>query len=87
VVLSLAAWLQLSISQFVFIIVFVTLIWITEALNTVLEIVIDIVSPEFTQAAKRAKDIAAAAVLFAAIGAAVSGIVILGPPLMTKLGF
>jgi len=87
VVLSLAAWLQLSISQLVFIIVFVTLIWITEALNTVLEIVIDIVSPEFTQAAKRAKDIAAAAVLFAAIGAAVSGIVILGPPLMTKLGF
>ena len=87
IVLVLSSWLQVGTIRFVFIIIVISLVWITEALNTVLEIVIDIVSPEYTQAAKRAKDIAAAAVLFASLGALTTGLVILGPPLLDKLIF
>jgi len=87
IVLVMASWLQIGTIKFVFIIIVITLVWITEALNTVLEIVIDIVSPEFTEAAKRAKDIAAAAVLFASMGALATGLVVLGPPLLIKLGW
>ena len=86
IVLAVAAWLRIDILHFVLIVLVITLVWITESLNTVLEIVIDIVSPQYTEFAKRAKDVAAAAVLVAAIGAAVTGIIILGPPLLAKLG-
>lgn len=83
--MSLSAWLQIGSVEFVFIVIVISLVWITEAFNTVLEIVIDIVSPRYTSAARRAKDIAAAAVLVASIGAFVAGIVLLGPPLLFKL--
>ena len=62
------------------------MVWITEAINTVLEIVIDIVSPRFSQPAKRAKDIAATAVLFASLGAFIAGCVILVPTFLIKFG-
>ena len=61
------------------------MVWIAEAFNTVLEFVIDIVSPQYNEIAKRAKDIAAAAVLIATIGAVIAGIVLLAPPIMTKI--
>jgi diacylglycerol kinase (ATP) len=86
IVLLLCFWVKLPFSDFVLIGIVISLVWIAEAFNTVLEIVIDIVSPEYTKAAKRAKDIAACAVLFAAIGAFITGIIILGPPALLKLG-
>ena len=86
IVLALSAWLQIDSVKFAFIIIVISLVWITEAFNTVLEIVIDIVSPQYTKAARRAKDIAAAAVLVASIGALICGVVLLGPPLFFKLG-
>ena len=86
-ILAVSAWLKIDVLPFVLIVLVIVLVWIMESLNTVLEIVIDVVSPEYTEMAKRAKDIAAAAVLVAAIGAAVTGIIILGPPLLGKLNF
>ena len=85
-VLALSAWLEIDILHFVLIVLVIALVWITESLNTVLEIVFDIVSPQYTEFAKRAKDIAAAAVLVASFGAAVTGFILLGPPLLAKLG-
>ena len=84
--LVLALWLRISFTEFVLIIIVITLVWVAEVFNTVLEVVVNMVSPRYTTAAKRAKDIAAGAVLVAAIGAFIVGLAILGPPFCAKLG-
>ena len=84
--LVLALWLRISFTEFVLIIIVITLVWVAEVFNTVLEVVVNMVSPRYTTAAKRAKDIAAGAVLVAAIGAFIVGSAILGPPFCAKLG-
>ena len=84
--LSLSVWLQIRFIEFVLIIIVITLVWVAEAFNTVLEIVVNMVSPRYTKVAKRAKDIAAGAVLVAAVGAAAVGLLLLGPPLCEKIG-
>jgi diacylglycerol kinase (ATP) len=82
--LSLALWLRIDFVEFVLIILVITLVWVAEAFNTVLEIVVNMVSPRYSKVAKRAKDIAAGAVLVAAIGAAMVGLALLLPPLCAK---
>ncbi|MBZ9749346.1 diacylglycerol kinase [Deinococcus sp. HMF7604] len=56
-----------------------------ELLNTALEAVVDLVSPELHPLAKVAKDAAAAAVLLASLGALGVGAAVLGPPLLGVL--
>ena len=84
--LCLAAWLEIEGVRLVLVVLAIVLVWITEAFNTVFELVVDIVSPEYCETARRAKDIAAAAVLFAAIAAFITGFVIILPPLLSKFG-
>ncbi len=55
-----------------------------EALNTAIEVLATMVSPQYSEKAGRAKDVAAAAVLAAAIGSALTGLMILGPPLLER---
>ena len=54
-------------------------VWTTEALNTALELLTDLASPEFHPLAGRAKDVAAGAVLIAAIGSAIVGGIVFMP--------
>jgi diacylglycerol kinase (ATP) len=54
-------------------------VWITEALNTAIEAVVDLASPERHPLAGRAKDVAAGSVLVAIAAAAICGFVIFGP--------
>ena len=54
-------------------------------MNTAIEAVIDLAAPKPHPLAKIAKDVAAAAVLVGACGAALIGLLILGPPLWQKL--
>ena len=56
-------------------------VWIAEALNTAIELIIDLVSPQFNSLAGKAKDVAAGAVMVAAIGAAIVGLIIFVPHL------
>lgn len=53
-----------------------------ELLNTALEAVVDLVTPEVHPLAKVAKDAAAGAVLVASLGALLVGLTVLGPPLL-----
>ena len=78
-------WLRLDRIRFSLIVLAVANVWIAEAFNTVLEVVVDLASPQYSEAAKRAKDIAAAAVLFAALAALVLGIIIFGPAFYQRL--
>jgi diacylglycerol kinase len=61
-------------------------VFVSELLNTVVETVIDLVTEEYHPLAKRAKDVAAGAVLASSITAVVVGLLVLGPPLLRHLG-
>ena len=71
----------LRISAVEFAILFVTIIcvFVAEMFNTVLELCIDLASPDYHPLAKIAKDVAAGAVLLSAILAVVIGLFVLGP--------
>lgn len=58
-------------------------VWTAEGLNTAFEALCDVASPEFHPLVARAKDVAAGAVLIAAIGALVIGVLVFGPRLLT----
>jgi len=61
-------------------------VWTAEAFNTALESLCDVTSPEFHPRVEKAKDMAAGAVLIAAVGAVVVGLLVFGPPLLRALG-
>ena len=61
------------------------LVFVAEAFNTALEAVADLASPEHHPLAKVAKDVGAGGVTLAAIAAVIAGLLILGPPLWTRL--
>ena len=54
-------------------------VWITEALNTAIEDVVDLASPGHHPLAGRAKDVAAGSVVVAVAASAVVGLIIFGP--------
>jgi diacylglycerol kinase len=60
-------------------------VWAAEALNTAIEFLIDLASPELHPLAAKAKDVAAGAVLVAAIGSLVVGALIFGPHVLKLL--
>jgi diacylglycerol kinase len=59
-------------------------VWAAEALNTAIERLADAAVPEQHELVRDAKDIAAGGVLFAAAGAAIVGLIVLGPPLLER---
>jgi diacylglycerol kinase (ATP) len=80
-VLVLSAWLHLSLVEWAVIILTIAMVWTAEFLNTALEAVVDLASPQQHRLAKVGKDVGAAAVLIAAGASVVVGLLILGPPL------
>ncbi|AIZ62724.1 diacylglycerol kinase [Hymenobacter sp. DG25B] len=56
-------------------------VWSAELLNTAVEAIVDLVSPQHHPLAGRAKDVAAGAVLVVALAALVVGLLIFGPRL------
>lgn len=83
-VIIFAAWLQVSRVEWAILVMAMASVWLGESVNTAVEATIDLIGEEH-ELAKIAKDTAAAGVLFAAIGAAIAGFLILGPPLWAKL--
>jgi diacylglycerol kinase (ATP) len=81
VVLILAFLLHLEARDWAILILAIALVWMGEFLNTALEAVVDLASPEHHPLAKIGKDVGAAAVLIAAIASVIIGLLILGPPL------
>jgi len=69
--LSRAEWLWITVS--------ITLVWSAEAFNTALEELADALHPERHPDIGRAKDVAAAAVLITAVGAAIIGLLVFVP--------
>ncbi len=72
---------SISTSEWIAVIISIGIVFAAEAFNTTIEKLVDMVSPEFNKSAGRIKDVAAGAVLFTAIAAAIVGIIIFGPKL------
>ena len=87
-VVTISAGFGLGISpiEWCMVVLAIVSVWTAEALNTALEYLTDIASPDYHPIAGRAKDIAAGAVLICAIGAAIVGLIVFGPHLLQVLG-
>jgi diacylglycerol kinase len=75
--------LQVSRLEWALLIVAIGLVWSMEALNTAIELLADEVSPEHRQRIGQAKDVAAFAVLAAAMAAALIGLLVFTPHLFS----
>lgn len=75
--LLLSLFLNISWIEFSILALCITLVLFAEVINTAVEVTIDLISEEFHPLARIAKDVAAGAVLIAAIGAFTIGYVIL----------
>ncbi len=71
--------LRISTVEFAMIFIAITGVFIAEMFNTVMELCIDLSTPEYNPLAKVAKDVAAGAVLLNAILAVIIGLFVFGP--------
>jgi len=78
-VCGVGLWLRFSRAEWCWITLAIAGVWTAEALNTAFELLADVASPEFHPLVRRAKDVAAGAVLIAAIGSVVIGLLIVIP--------
>jgi diacylglycerol kinase len=62
------------------------MVWAVESLNSAVEGVVDLVTHEIHPIAKVAIDVASSATFLASLTAATTTLVLLGPPLLDKLG-
>jgi diacylglycerol kinase (ATP) len=84
-VILVSFWLQIVPRDWAVIVMAIALVWTAEFLNTALEAVVDLASPQQHYLAKVGKDVGAAAVLIAAFSAALIGFLVLGPSLWNRL--
>jgi len=78
-------WIGLPPRDWAVIILTIAMVFAAEFMNTAIEAVVDLASPDKHPLAKIGKDVGAAAVLVAALAAVLVGLLILGPPLWLKL--
>jgi len=83
--LALAAILRLTLVEWAVLALTIGFVFVAEMFNSVAEAAVDAVTQEFHPLAKAAKDIAAGAVVFAAIVSVIVGLLLFGPRLWTLL--
>jgi len=84
-VVLVALWLRLPLRDWAVLFLTIALVWTAEFINTALEAVVDLASPQQHPLARVGKDVGAAAVLLAALASILVGLLLLGPPLLEKL--
>jgi diacylglycerol kinase len=81
VVVGAGLWFGVAREEWISLVLAMIAVWTAEALNTAFELLCDVASPEFHPLVKQANDVAAAAVLIAAIGATIVGLLVFVPHL------
>jgi len=84
-VFALGVAFRISNWEWCFLVLCFMAVWSAEAFNTALELLCELVSPEFHPLVGRAKDVAAGAVLIAAIGSAIVGAILLMPHVLAMM--
>jgi len=85
-VLLVALFLRVSPLEFCLLALSILVVLCSEMINTAVEAVVDLVSPEYHPLAKIAKDTAAGAVLLAACGAGITGYLVLAKYILPLYG-
>ena len=85
IVILLGLWLELPARDWAVLVLTIAMVFMAEFINTSIEAVVDLASPVHHPLAKVGKDVGAGAVLVAALAAVLIGLLILGPPLWTKI--
>lgn len=76
---------QLDVLRWALLLTAIALVIITELINTCLENMVDMITQEYSEKAKKIKDMAAGAVLITSFAAALMGILIFIEPLLNLL--
>jgi diacylglycerol kinase (ATP) len=77
---------HISLTEWCAAILAIVVVWTAEALNTAFEFLADATKPEFHPLIRKAKDVAAGAVLISAIGAAAIAMIVFGPHILALFG-
>jgi diacylglycerol kinase (ATP) len=85
-VLAVSLLLRLPPRDLAVLVITIAMVWTAEFLNTAIEAVVDLASPQLHPLAKVGKDVGAAAVLITAAAAVIVGLLIIGPPLWQWIG-
>lgn len=78
-VISAGLFFEIRFPEWALLALAITIVWVAEGINTAIEYVVDLASPEHHELAGKAKDVAAGAVLLASIGALAIAAFVLGP--------
>ena len=73
---------RLAVSEWLWLVAASGLVIVAELFNTAIEVLVDLVSPAYHEKAKVVKDVAAAAVLLAALTAIIIGLAVFIPKLL-----
>jgi diacylglycerol kinase (ATP) len=84
-VLGLGVYFRLSPTEWALVALSVASVWAAELFNTAIETLTNLASPGYHPLAGKAKDVAAGAVLLAALGAVVVGGLVFGPKVWALL--
>lgn len=87
VAIALGFYFQISAWEWMVLIIMIALVFAAELFNSSLEKITDIMRPEQSMLAGKAKDMAAAAVLLTATAAFIAGLIIFLPYVSGFLGF
>ncbi|MEX2029100.1 MAG: diacylglycerol kinase family protein [Candidatus Paceibacterota bacterium] len=87
IVVMAGCYFSISLFEWMAIIVAIGLVFIAEAFNTAIEIDINLTSPEFHPYARDTKDVAAGAVLIAALISAIVGLIVFLPKIFNMIQF
>ena len=87
IVLLLAIILGFNAFEWLLLLFAITFVIILELINTAIESLVDIVSPEIKDKAKIAKDVSAASVFIAASVSVLVGIILFVPKILVLLGY
>ncbi len=85
IVIALGLFLRIDWGAWATLFLAIGLVWTAEFVNTALEAIVDLASPEMHPLARVGKDVGAAAVLIASLVALLIGLFILGPPLVGRI--
>jgi diacylglycerol kinase len=85
IVAGMAVWLQVDFVSCAVLALAVGAVIAGEFFNTAVEAVVDLLSPQYHERAKVAKDVAAGAVLMLGVMSIVVGLLLLGPPLWQRV--
>lgn len=85
IVVCMMIFLRVPLERMAILIFAITLVLVLEMINSSVELLLDVLHPEYSKAIKSSKDIVAGAVLFASIAAAAIGLLVFIPAIAALL--